>query len=160
MKKMSYIVLAITVVIVLLIIAATRPRPGDSVPSLGNQHLQSIDEQHMAYNTSPPTSGPHLGQKAPWGVSDEQISDELQVHNLEDGGVIVHYDQQKTDEDTLERLTEVVRRYTDKVILEPYANLETPIVLTAWGRIDKLEAYDETRITSFISAYRGIDHHK
>ena len=46
-----------------------------------------------------------------------------------------------------------------KVILEPYANLETPIVLTAWTRIDKLPSLDEQRIKEFISAYKGIDHH-
>lgn len=148
------------ILIVLTVWAATRPRPGESIAGMGNQHLTSVDEKHDVYNTSPPTSGPHLNQKAPWGVSDEQIIDELQVHNLEDGGVIVHYDPEKTDETTKSNLISLANSYADKVILEPYANLETPIVLTAWGRIDRLEAFDEARITSFIAAYRGIDHHE
>ena len=33
------------------------------------------------------------------------------------------------------------------------------IALTAWGRIDTLEAFDEKRITAFIDACRGLDHH-
>lgn len=146
--------------VLLIVLSVTRPKPGESTSTQGNQHLASIEEQHISYDTSPPTSGPHLNQKAPWGVSDEQIVDELQVHNLEDGGVIVHYDSERTDETTKSILVGLVNRYADKVILEPYAGLETPIVLTAWGRIDRIEAFDEERITSFIAAYRGIDHHK
>lgn len=163
MKKryQRFIFWAIPVILIVLIVwIATQPRPGESVTDIGNQHLTSIDQEHVPYNTSPPTSGPHLNQKAPWGVSNEQIIDELQVHNLEDGGVIMHYDPEKIDETTKSYLVSLANRYADKVILEPYANLETPIVLTAWGRIDRLEVFDEVRITSFIAAYRGIDHHK
>lgn len=163
MKKRSLrlILWAIPVILVLIIIfAATRPRPGESVADIGNQHLTSIEQEHVSYNTSPPTSGPHLNQKAAWGVSEEQIVDELQVHNLEDGGVIIHYDPEKVDDATKTNLANIVNGYSDKVILEPYADLETAIVLTAWTKIDKLQAFDEDEITSFIAAYRGIDHHK
>jgi hypothetical protein len=45
------------------------------------------------------------------------------------------------------------------VILAPYPNLETRIALTAWGRIDTFEDFDEQRIVRFIDAYGGIDHH-
>lgn len=157
-----YLVWIVPLVLILLLVvwSVTRPRPGEPAAGQGNQHLTSIDEEHVGYNTSPPTSGPHLNQKAPWGVSEEQIPDELQVHNLEDGGVIIHYDPAKVDDATKTNLINVVNHYTDKVILEPYADLETPIVLTAWTRIATLEAFDENAITSFISAYRGIDHHK
>ena len=33
------------------------------------------------------------------------------------------------------------------------------ITLTAWGRIQTLDAYDEAQITAFIAAYAGLDHH-
>lgn len=147
-------------IVVLIVWSETRPKPGESVADQGNQHLTSLTEQHVEYNTTPPTSGPHLNQKAPWGVSDARLSDELQVHNLEDGGVIVHYDPEKVDDTTKASLANIVNGYPDKVILEPYAGLETPIILTAWTKIDKLQAFDEKEITSFIAAYRGIDHHK
>ncbi len=161
-KKISFVWYAVPIlfIFVLFVFAATRPRPGESVADIGNQHLESIEEEHVPYNTSPPTSGPHLNQKAPWGVSNEQIVDEMQVHNLEDGGVIIHYDPEQIDDATKTSLEDVMNRYPDKVILEPYADLETPIVLTAWTKIDKLQAFDEDEITSFIAAYRGIDHHK
>lgn len=37
--------------------------------------------------------------------------------------------------------------------------MDAPIVLTAWGRIEKLDAFDETVIARFTRAYREIDHH-
>lgn len=153
-------VLPLIPVVLLVVWSETRPKPGESVADQGNQHLTSLTEQHVAYNTAPPTSGPHLNQKAPWGISDARLSDELQVHNLEDGGVIIHYDPASVDDATKTSLANMVNRYPDKVILEPYADLETPIVLTAWTKIDRLEAFDDARIASFIAAYRGIDHHR
>lgn len=143
----------------LIIWSIAQPKPGESLGSLGNQHLTTIEETHGPYNSKPPTSGPHLNQKAPWGVSEEQLPDELQVHNLEDGGVIIHYDP-AIDVGTVTQLTNLVERYSDKVILEPYAGMDKPIVMTAWTKIDKLDAYDEERIIAFISAYRNIDHHE
>lgn len=142
--------------------AATRPKPGGTVADLGNEHVESIEAPHSPYNSVPPTSGPHLGGKAADGIHDEQIPDELQLHNLEDGGVIVHYDPGRNPTSTVEELASLVREYREDVILEPYAepSLPAPIVLTAWGRIDKLDAFDRERIKAFIKAYRGVDHHK
>lgn len=147
-------------IVALLIFAVTRPKPGEFVSTLGNQHIASIDTPHAPYNTIPPTSGPHIGSIAPWGVSETQIPDEMQVHNLEDGGVIVHYDPERTESTTLVSLTEIVNAYHEGVILEPYADLSHPIVLTAWSRIDRLESLDTERIQRFIQAFRGIDHHQ
>lgn len=138
---------------------ALRPRPGQSVSSLGNRHIEGISDPHEDYNSKPPTSGPHIGNIATWGVHIEQVPDEQQVHNLEDGGVIVHYDPSRVDAETIDALTVIVKRYPDKVILEPYAGMDVPVVLTAWTKIDKLEGFDEARIRKFIQAYRGIDHH-
>jgi hypothetical protein len=37
--------------------------------------------------------------------------------------------------------------------------LDRKIALTAWGKIDKFDEFDEGRITKFIKAHIGIDHH-
>lgn len=136
----------------------TTEYPGRAVPTLGNQHVASVDTPHLPYNTRPPTSGPHVPWLARWGIHDQPIPDELQVHNLEDGGVLVQYDCRDC-ETLIARLKAIVSRYPDQVILAPYPNLETRIALTAWGRIDTLDEVDEPRIVRFIEAYRGIDHH-
>jgi Protein of unknown function (DUF3105) len=136
-----------------------RPAPGDLVPDLGNDHIATPETPHVPYNSVPPTSGPHLPNIAPWGVWDRPIPRELQVHNLEDGGVVINYNPDCADR-AAEPLKQVVKRYADHVLLSPYPGLDRCIALTAWTRIDKLEAFDEGRVVRFIEAYRGIDHHK
>jgi Protein of unknown function (DUF3105) len=69
----------------------TKEDAGRAVPTLGNQHLASVETPHVLYNTRPLTSGPHLPSVARWGIHTQPILDELQVHNLEDGGVLVQY---------------------------------------------------------------------
>lgn len=140
---------------------ATRPLPGTPVADLGNEHIPSAQTPHSAYNSKPPTSGSHLDPKARWGIHDQQISDELQLHNLEDGGVVISYDCDGEDCTVLvEQLKQIASKYKDRVILAPYAGLDTRITLTAWNRIDAFDEFDEKRVTSFISTFRGIDHHK
>ena len=136
-----------------------RPRPGTSVPSQGNAHLGRVGEPHEPYNSDPPTSGPHLGGgMGPWGISREPIPKELLVHNLEDGGIIIHYGC--TDcPDLVAKLEAIARRYNRHVVMAPYPGLKSRIALTAWTRIDALDEFDEARIARFIDAYQGVDHH-
>lgn len=136
------------------------PRPGEYVTSQGNAHITEAQMGQFTYNTSPPTSGPHLGSLAQWGVHDEPIPNELQVHNLEDGGVIVHYGCPGGCPDLVAQLEEVVEHYDEGVILEPSPGMDTRIALTAWQRIDRFDEFDEERIERFIHAYRGDDHHR
>jgi hypothetical protein len=157
---------AVAAVVVVLVAAAVgyfayravADLPGTPVPSQGNRHLASPSEAHEPYNTEPPTSGPHLSYLAPWGVHTRPIARELQVHNLEDGGVLVQYNCDCPD--LVEKLTAIVRRYDKFVILAPYPDMKTRIALTAWTRIDTFDEFNEGRIRRFIEAYRGVDHHK
>jgi len=132
--------------------------PGRAVASQGNAHLMSPSDPHPPYNSDPPTSGPHLPYIAPWGIHTTPIIKELQVHNLEDGGAMVQYSCDCPD--LVAKLRSVVERYRDHVILAPYPGLKEKIALTAWGRIDTFNDFDEARIVRFIDVYRGIDHHK
>ena len=134
-------------------------RPGQWVRSLGNEHLGSAEEKHVPYNSDPPTSGPHLPYIAPWGVHAEPVVKELQVHNLEEGGVLVQYNCPQGCPELVASLTVIALRYDQGVILAPYSGMDSRIALTAWTRIDKLDEVDEKRIVRFIEAYRGIDHH-
>jgi hypothetical protein len=147
-------------VIVTLSIVNSGPdaRPGELVANLGNQHITAPETFHN-YNSTPPTSGPHWGQLAPWGVSDEPLPNELQVHNLEDGGVGVQYNCPEGCPDLVAQLEEIVRQYPDRVFMAPYPDMKSTIALTAWNRIDTFEEFDAERINAFIRAYRGIDHH-
>jgi len=134
--------------------------PGISMPDLGNRHIKMPDEPHVPYNSEPPTSGPHLPYIAPWGIHTEPIIKELQVHNLEDGGVMVQYNCPSGCADLVAQLRAVVQGFPDHVVLAPYPGMRTRIALTAWTRIDAFDEFDASRISRFIKTYRGIDHHK
>ncbi|MBI2113524.1 MAG: DUF3105 domain-containing protein [candidate division NC10 bacterium] len=134
-----------------------RPKPGTYVPSQGNTHVVG-EAVAFRYASDPPTSGPHSGGIAPWGIHERSIPKALQIHNLEDGGVLVQYNCTDCD-DLVRNLKDIVRRYPDKVILAPYAGMKNRIALTAWSYIDAFDQFDEPRILRFIDAHRGIDHH-
>ena len=137
---------------------ASADLPGEKFADLGNEHIQTASDPHTPYNSEPPTSGPHLPYIAPWGVHTRPIPLELQVHNLEDGGVVVQYNCECPD--VVAKLKAIVQRYDKHVILAPYPGMKTKIALTAWTRIDTMEELDEARVKRFIDAYIGIDHHK
>jgi len=150
------------VVVVALIVGwfayrAQADLPGQKFSDLGNLHVQTVGDPHEPYNSTPPTSGPHLPYIAPWGIHTRPIPNELQVHNLEDGGVVVQYNC--TCPEVVDKLAAIVRKYPTQVVLAPYPTMKSRIALTAWTRLETLDDVDEARIERFIRAYRGIDHH-
>ena len=119
-----------------------------------------MTEDHIAYNSIPPTSGPHIGNIAPWGVHDEPIPNEMQVHNLEDGGVMVQYRADLVSSDQIKELTDIVAEVGRKhIIIAPYPDMEHTIAVTAWNRLLILEVVDADLIGEFIRKYEGLDHH-
>lgn len=134
--------------------------PGEAVSDLGNVHLND-GETFDGYNTIPPTSGPHYGNLAPWGIHTESIPDQLQIHNLEDGGVGVQYYCPEGCPELVAELTTIVGQYDDRVFMAPYdRDFGARIALTAWTRIEKLDEFDAAAVRRFIEAYRGLDHHR
>lgn len=139
-------------------------RPGESVSMMVSNHIEYNPGSPPVYNSDPPTSGPHVQSVPQFKVYTEPMTKELQVHGLEDGGVIIHY-KTGLDQAVVDRLASVASLYIEQakpknhVILVPDPNLSHPIVLTTWRRIDRLDAFDEARIRRFIDTYVGIDHH-
>ena len=138
--------------------ASATPEMGESFQIQGRQHIK-LGEQHPPYNSTPPTSGWHYTEPAPWGISDAEIPNETQIHNLEHGGVMVQY-QPNIDAQTPDQLKNLMSNYKAKVILAPYQASPSKIVLTAWGRMLKLDGFQEQKIKDFISAYKdkGPEH--
>ena len=138
--------------------AVVGERIDDSGPSL---HIASPnDPLPVPYNSNPPTSGYHWGGGvAPWGVQTQPISDTISVHNLEHGGVIIHY-KQDLDGATVQQLADLTRQLQTQnpcIIMEPRAsdNIPSPIAVTAWNYLLKLDSFDADSITSFFKAHVG-----
>ena len=120
----------------------------------GRDHVPP-GQVHPAYNTTPPTSGWHYETAAPWGVHDEPLADETQVHNLEHGGIVIHYWCPDGCPELVAQLKALVGRYRSKVLLAPYSKpLLNRIALTAWRWIDAFDDFDEQRIVSFIDVHK------
>jgi hypothetical protein len=154
-------------------------QPGKEFPDLGNIHIKRLGDPHAPYNSDPPTSGPHMPGIAPWGFYRSPVPKEFQVHNLEDGGVLIQYHCPKDCPDLVKKLEGVFQKYKTRVekenpshdkdhppaskyvhlIFAPYPDMDSRIALTAWTRLDKFNDFDEARIDRFIEAYIGIDHH-
>ncbi|HET9492834.1 MAG TPA: DUF3105 domain-containing protein [Chloroflexia bacterium] len=153
------------VALVAWMIMSEANKPGQSVQVMAQRnHLASATEAHTPYSTTPPTSGPHTESLPAFRIYEEQLSDEEAVHGLEDGAVIINY-KPDLDEATVSKLEDIANVYLntpgkDNIIMTPYEGLAEPVVLTTWGRIDRLEAFDEARVRTFIEAYVNIDHHE
>jgi hypothetical protein len=133
--------------------------PGRAVPVLADHHhLATTHSPHVAYTTRPATSGPHTAFVVEPGVYRAAIPDELAVHDLEHGHVVIRYAPTLAKGD-LATLLDVARSFPRDVLLAPYPGLAQPIALTAWGRIETLQHADAARIEAFVQALRGrYDH--
>ncbi|MDP6402067.1 MAG: DUF3105 domain-containing protein [SAR202 cluster bacterium] len=128
--------------------------PGERMPDQGVAHV-ALEEDHPPYNSVPATSGWHFGgplAPAPWGVYDQVLPDEVLVHNLEHGGIGIHYDCPDGCPDLMAQLTALAGRYS-KVIVSPYPGMEATIALTAWNFIDRFQGFDGAGIVAFIEAH-------
>lgn len=135
--------------------------PGVATRDDGQQHIPQgvpIDRSNLPpYSSDPPTSGPHWPSVAIGSrISDAGEPDEQLVHNLEHGYVILHYNCKRSEcPDTYDGLMKVYRRFqsTNKVIMNYRPKTRSRIALTAWARLDTMDAFDEARIERFVEAW-------
>src|ERR1051325_8364388 len=121
-RRTRGVVLVVSALVVAAVVGyfayrAAADLPGTQKPDQGNLHIaaettpptRAEPPAPEPYNSDPPTSGPHLPYVAPWGVHTRPIPLELQVHNLEDGGVVVQYNC--TCPELVDKLRTIVTKY-------------------------------------------------
>ena len=117
-----------------------------------------------AYDTLPATSGGHWGVIPPsaeapsgtpalWGPYDNELPDEVLVHNLEHGGIGLHYNCPNGCLETVQQLTDMAPRGFSQFIISPYRATGSKIAITAWRHILYLDEFDEVQIAEFIDEY-------
>ncbi len=131
---------------------AVRALGVQSFANQGQQHLQA-GQDYTAYNSTPPTSGPHAPTPAPCGVSSEPIPNTVQVHDLEHGVVMVQY-RPGLDASQVQALEALGRSYASHVIVAPYPRLPTPVAATAWTKLMTLDRADAGKLRRFIDRFR------
>jgi len=148
--------LALLAVIGAIIWQDARPRPGEEIPIMSTSHIP-VDSDPGKYNSDPPTSGPHYPEEAQVGFYDTNIyqypAGHL-VHNLEHGYVIFWYNCANLSESVCSELKSQIKAIMDevnnvKVIAYPWASIEVPVVMTSWGRLQKMETFDAAQARAF-----------
>src|SRR5712692_259122 len=137
---------------------------GQVVPDEGRQHVQAGTQ--VTYQHQPPTSGSHYSQSGVAPVAWQTIRTllpEVWVHNLEHGGIVVLYNCPSGCDDLQRQLTSYVNsivppepQYGEyKIIMSPYSDgMGThKVALLAWDRIEFLDGYDQTNITTFYESH-------
>lgn len=121
------------------------------------------------WNSSPPTSGPHHGQTAVWGFYDEPVPLVQTTHNLEHGGVIIHYgpDVPKAEVDAL-RTWYNETGDPNGLVVSPLATNGDKITLSGWtapdsatgtadrgrGFLASCKTFEEDAFSAFIDEHR------
>ncbi len=127
----------------------TKPLLGEKIEEMKSPHI-TLKDTHDAYNSNPPTSGPHTGNDvAGGGIKNAPVADEIVVHSLEHGAVVLWYRDDMEQED-IERLKKVFNEATGKKIMMPRNNMDKPIALTSWNYRLLLDTVDEAKIKEFI----------
>jgi uncharacterized surface protein with fasciclin (FAS1) repeats len=158
------------------VLAAYQPVAGETLaPMQGNIHIANNETSPIAYASLPPTSGPHYPNIAPWQVFEEPWRYEQLIHNLEDSGVVIYYQCPEGCPELVQQLRDFAQPLIDAgrhVLVapndpawtlpngdQPHQDMGAPIVVAAWRRMIKLDAFDADQIMAFIDAFEGIDHH-
>lgn len=132
----------------------TRPLAGTKFEILERTHVAETEKP--VWNSNPPTSGAHYAKTEEWGISERTLNEGRLVHNLEHGGIIIHYKCDAAADascgELISKLKDITGRLLTKdpkVILQPNPNIDAAIVLSAWGWLDKMDVMDEERVRKF-----------
>jgi len=137
-------------------LAAARQQAGASgvteYAEAGRDHIQA-NQQPDNWNSTPPTSGDHLGAPIAAGVYDSEQDERAIVHNLEHGYVVIQY--RNIPEDQVNQLREFVRdRSGSKLLLAPYSGLERDgVALTAWRNLETMQRVNLDVVRAFVDDY-------
>ncbi len=146
----------ILAVIGLFVWQGVRPQAGEEIPIMSSAHI-AVDSDPGTYNSDPPTSGPHYPNEAQAGFHETNTYEYpagYLVHNLEHGYVIFWYNCANLSESACTELKSQIKAVMDqvnnvKVIAYPWDSIDVPVVMTSWGRLQKMETFDASQARAF-----------
>jgi hypothetical protein len=119
------------------------------------------------WNSNPPTSGPHYVEPAVWDFYDSPVPLVRTVHNLEHGGVVIHYGPQVPRAE-VDKLRAFYLDDPNGLVVAPLASNKDKITLSAWtvpddlvgsadrgrGWLATLPRFDEDAFSAFLEEHR------
>lgn len=162
--------IAVVVAAVAAVVVLDPPPPGIAAPVIPPSHIATLDQPHVAYTSTPPSSGAHLGDMVPSGLTlEEPLAPEAYLHFMEDGGIGVFYE---CDDRCLASIGDVETFISDqrgeRLFGAPYEGIRDDtgaahrFAAVAWGRILYFDDFTQQNIDElevFVSIYEGLDHH-
>jgi hypothetical protein len=147
---------AVLAIIGFIVWQGLRPRIGETIPIMTSTHI-TVDSDPGTYNSDPPTSGPHYPEEAQAGFHENnnyQYPAGYLVHNLEHGYIIFWYNCADLSESACSELKSQIKAVMDevnnvKVIAYPWNSIDVPVVMTSWGRMQKMEKFDTAQARAF-----------
>jgi hypothetical protein len=119
------------------------------------------------WNSSPPTSGPHWNTPAIWDFYDTPVLLVQTVHNLEHGGVVIHYGP-RVPQAEIDKLREFYNEDPNGLVVAPLPSNGDKITLSAWtvpdsvagtadrgrGWLARCSRFDKDAFSAFLEAHR------
>jgi hypothetical protein len=138
----------------------SRPRPGEEIPVMADTAHVAQDTDPGQYNSDPPTSGPHYGDELDAGFYETNpysFPAGYLVHNLEHGYIIINYNCALLDEGACNTLKTDIRDAMNdigefKLIAYPWDTIDVPVVLTSWGRMQRMPEFDAGQLRAYYRA--------
>ncbi|HEY5872439.1 MAG TPA: DUF3105 domain-containing protein [Gaiellaceae bacterium] len=113
------------------------------------------------WNTDPPTTGPHYGIAAVFGIYEEELEIARVVHNLEHGGIFILYGDE-VPKATVDELRAFYDDHKTGTIMAPLDRLGDEFALGAWvvdgdvdnGFLAKCTEFDEGAVSTFFRSFQ------
>jgi hypothetical protein len=140
--------------------SGTVPPASEAVTVMAETGHVPTDSDPGKYNSDPPTSGPHYSGELEAGFyesNDYEYPAGYLVHNLEHGYIIFWYNCDLLDEAGCTTLKDQIRTTMDelggtKMIAYPWPSIDVPLVLTSWGRMQKVETFNAEQAKAYYRA--------
>lgn len=127
------------------------------VQEFEDQGIDHISEPNtFAYNSNPPTSGPHYGRAPNWGFYPEPIDDESALHAVEHGGLWVSFKDLDTAE--IDLLKEFAEHNSQSVIVTPRPENDARIAAVTWTKLVEFDQVDIDALQKFLILNKNKTH--
>lgn len=133
---------------------------GQRQPDDGRGHITE-GQGGGPYSSTPATSGEHWPTPTNWGIYTNSLPEELILHNLEHGGLVIWYQPADIGTEDLAALQAWVQSQVQseryKVLLSPWdgADFEHAIAVTSWNWLLYLDETDTDQLRQFLDDHYG-----
>lgn len=136
----------------LVVLTMREPAPITGLQLYGRQLRGHDNSVIIPADDLPPVGGVHYDAWQRCGIYAEPIDPGNAVHSLEHGAVWISY-QPDLPAEQVEQLQNLVRG-EPYLLLSPFPEQRSPVVLTAWAAQLEVDSADDGRIKTFIQRYR------